>query len=74
MSARAQQNRDIAERQKHSITPGSQEPAQAQGTYTIERFDATNNKTTRRTIQPLPQPTRLQHPWPIEKAEPMEDD
>jgi hypothetical protein len=37
--------------------------------YQIETWDATNNKTTRRTIQPLPQPTRLQHPAPIEKAE-----
>ena len=37
--------------------------------YQIETWDAANNKTTRRTIQPLPQPTRLQHPAPIEKAE-----
>jgi hypothetical protein len=72
MATRAQQDRDVAERQKHSITPGSQEPAQTQGSYTIERFDATNNKTTRRTITPLPTPTRLQPPKPITKEELIE--
>jgi hypothetical protein len=40
-----------------------------QEAYTIEQFDATNNKTTRRTITPLPTPTRLQPPKPITKAE-----
>jgi hypothetical protein len=41
----------------------------SQESYIVEQFDATNNKTVRRTIQPLPTPQRLQPPAPIEKAE-----
>jgi hypothetical protein len=37
--------------------------------YQIEQFDATNNKTVRRTITPLPTPQRVQPAKPIEKAE-----
>ena len=43
-----------------------------QEAYQIETFDATNNKTERRTITPLPQPQRLQPPAPIEKGELVE--
>jgi hypothetical protein len=41
----------------------------SQESYIVEQFDVTNNKTVRRTIQPLPQPQRLQPSAPIEKAE-----
>jgi DNA repair exonuclease SbcCD ATPase subunit len=40
--------------------------------YQVETFDATNNKTTRRKITPLPTPTRLQPPKPITKPELIE--
>jgi hypothetical protein len=40
-----------------------------QDAYQIDTFDTVTGKTTSRTIQPLPQPTRLQPPAPIEKAE-----
>jgi hypothetical protein len=69
MKARASQDREIEERKKYTLTPAASEPSQAKGSYQIEQFDATNNKTVRRTITPLPAAVRIQPPKPITKDE-----
>jgi hypothetical protein len=69
MQARASQDRDIAERQKCTLTPAVQESSPAQGTYQVDTFDATNNKVATRTIQPLPTPQRIQAKPVISKVE-----
>jgi len=73
MQARAQQDRDIAERQKHSLVPATNEqPTNSDGKYEIVRHDATNNTVERRTITPLPTPQRIQPAKPLTKPELIE--
>jgi hypothetical protein len=69
LESRAQQDRDIAERQKYSLTPAAQESSPTQSAYAVETFDATNNRTERRIIQPLPTPQRIQPAKPLTKSE-----
>jgi hypothetical protein len=70
MQARSQQDVDIAERQKRTIVPAVQESErETEGKYEIVTHDATNNKTVRRIITPLPTPQRIQPAKPITKDE-----
>ena len=72
MAARAQQDRDIEERTKRTLTPGANEKHDPKAKYEIVMFDATNNKTTHWTITPLPAPRRFQPPKPLAKGEIVE--
>ena len=60
MTARAQQDREIEERQKHSLVPAVHEVPATIGKYVIEEFNASTGETRTRQITPLPQPTRFQ--------------
>ena len=66
----AQQDIDIAERQKRNIVPGVQESErESKGKYEIVTHDATNDRIERRIITPLPTPKRIQPAKPITKDE-----
>jgi hypothetical protein len=60
MQARAQQDKDIEEREKHSLVPAVQEVPETSGKYVVEEFNASTGETRTRQITPLPQPTRFQ--------------
>jgi hypothetical protein len=60
MAARAQQDRDIEERQEHSLVPATQEAPKTKGKYVVEEFPVSTGETRTRQITPLPQPTLFQ--------------
>jgi hypothetical protein len=70
MAARAQQEKDIEERQKYTLTPAANEKqTNSSEKYEIVRHDASNNVVERRTITPLPTPQRIQPAKPLTKPE-----
>jgi hypothetical protein len=72
MTARAQQDRDIEERQKHSLVPAVQEGPATVGKYVVEEFNASTGETRTRQITPLSQPTRIQAAKTLTKPELIE--
>jgi hypothetical protein len=73
MQARAQQDKDIAERQKYSLVPAvNEQPTNSKDKYEVVRHDATNDTVERRTITPLPTPQRIQPAKPLSKQELIE--
>jgi hypothetical protein len=73
MAQKEQLERDLEQRQRYTLTPAADEkPHDSKAKYEIVTFDATNNKTTHRTITPLPTPRRFQPPKPLTKGEIVE--
>jgi hypothetical protein len=72
MESRALQDRQIGERTRYTLPAAEKESASAKGAYVVESFDATNNRTERRTITPLPTPQRIQPAKPLSKEELIE--
>lgn len=53
MALRAQQDRDVAERQKYTLQPAVNEKQPADGGNLIETYNRETSETTFRTVQPL---------------------
>lgn len=63
MAARAQQDKDIAERQRHALVPAVQESRQ---TDIVETFHPQTGQSSRQVIEPTPPPTqRFVKPAPL---------
>ena len=61
MAARAQQDRDIEERQKHALVPAVNETAQSKlnpDNLVIDRLNLETGETSSRVVQLTPQPTQ----------------
>jgi hypothetical protein len=69
MQARAQQDIDLEDRQKHSLVPAVSEPASGKidpNKLVIERQDLTTGESSSRVVQLTPQPTqRFTRPAPL---------
>jgi hypothetical protein len=73
MAQKEQLERDLEQRQRYTLTPAAAEkPHDPKAKYEIVTFDATNNKTTHRTITPLPQPERIRPAQPLSKNDLIE--
>ena len=72
MKVFAEQDRDLEQRQRYTLTPGANEKHDPKAKYVVETHDSTNNTVERRVITPLPTPRRFQPPKPLAKGEIVE--